>query len=53
MNEKIGFEIMQQMMVADTVAELDEAVRIVNNAYPILRERLSVMELIKNGNNPR
>jgi hypothetical protein len=44
MNEKLGFDIMQKLMEAQTVKELDEAIRIVNHSYRILRERLEVIQ---------
>lgn len=50
MNEKIGFDCSQVLMQCNTVMELDEAMRIVNNMYKILREHLEVIDEIKNNN---
>ena len=47
MNERLGFKLAQIMMEADTVQEIDQAMAVVNNMYPIIRERLEVLEEIK------
>ncbi|PNX47581.1 MAG: hypothetical protein BV457_05430 [Thermoplasmata archaeon M9B1D] len=50
MNEKIGFDCSQILMGCNSVDELDEAIRIINNMYRILREHLVVFDEIKNNN---
>ena len=47
MNEKLGFDIIQILLRANTVEELDEAIRIVNCSYPKLREHLELMDEIQ------
>jgi len=44
-NYKQGFDIMQILLSCESVEEIDEAVRVVNNAYPVLRDQLEVLEL--------
>jgi len=44
MNDGLGFEIVQIMLKADTCDELDEAIRIVNKTYPVLRGHLEVLD---------
>jgi len=40
---------MQVLIQAESVMELDEAVRVLNCAYPVLRGNLEVVEEIRNG----
>jgi len=47
MNDRIGFECTQVLMQCDTKAELDEAIRIVNNFYRIFSERLETLDDIR------
>jgi len=47
MNEKIGFDCLKALIQAKTVKELDEAIRVVNLSYPILRENIHVMCKLK------
>jgi len=50
MNEKIGFDCSQILMECNSVEELDEAIRIINNMYRILREHLIVFDELRNSN---
>lgn len=47
MNRKLGFDAVQVLINAETVAELDEAIRVVNNSYSILRDHLMVFEELR------
>lgn len=47
MNEKLGFDVIQVLIHANTVEELDEAIRVVNLSYPILREHIFVLCKLK------
>ncbi len=47
MNDNLGFEVMKILINAESVDELDEAIRVVNRSYPVLREQLVVRDEIK------
>ena len=47
---RLGFEVMQKLMEAESVDELDEAYRVLNNGYLILRGHLEVRDEIVAGN---
>ena len=47
--ERLGFEIVSVLLKAEHVDDLDTCMRVVNNAYAVLRNHLMVLEEIKNG----
>ena len=47
MNHRIGFDAVEVLSNARTVAELDYAVSVINNAYPIIRGQFEIMEVIQ------
>jgi len=47
MNGKLGFDVMQVLIQADSAEELNEAIRVINTSYPILLDRLAVIEEVK------
>ena len=49
MNERIGFRLCRVLLEAENTCELNEAMRIVNNMYPILLEHLEVLEGCRDG----
>ena len=44
LDKDLGFECMQVLIKANSSAELDECIRVINKSYPILRDQLLVME---------
>lgn len=46
-DERIGFDCSQVLLKCNSTAELDEAMRVVNNIYRIYRDRLVVLECMK------
>ena len=50
MNDKIGFDCVQILMRCNSANELDEAIRIINNTYPVLHEHLETLDEINNNN---
>jgi len=47
MNYRIGFNACQELAESENTLEIDEAMRIVNNIYPILRRQLKRLEALK------
>ena len=45
----LGHKVSQVLLEADTVKELDDAYRVVNDCYSVLREQLKVIEKIRGG----
>ena len=43
----LGFKITQVLLEADNPEELDEAIRVVNNCYPVLRGQLEILNQVR------
>jgi hypothetical protein len=41
---KLGFEIIEVVRKANTVQELDDAITVLNHAYPVIRQQLETIE---------
>jgi len=48
-DERIGFDAIKVLCGAESVAELDYAVNVINNAYQIIRGQIEIIEMLRNG----
>ena len=48
-NPRIGFRAIQVLSEAESVAELDFAISVINNGYPVIRGQIEIMECIRDG----
>lgn len=48
-NPRIGFDAVQVLAGAETVAELDYAIGVINRAYCIIRGQIEIMEVLRDG----